>query len=192
MNKNRNRAERYLDRVIELVGGVEPRIHPVGSTRPDVHLPPVVAFAFQGFPEPGLISGFTYGLSLARHPLWQLGRPELAITVNSNDVGWPIAIAIAAERLRGDCPFEFGNTINVGEAITDETHMTAFTIFAPVFPDNPEDCKIDVGDDLPVVLTGCYPIHRTEMDFITEHGLEEFWKLEWDAFDIKRGAVLDS
>ncbi|HKW73726.1 MAG TPA: suppressor of fused domain protein [Candidatus Dormibacteraeota bacterium] len=186
----KSRAERYLDRIVELAGGREPRINPIETSRPEVHLPPVVALSFQDMPEPGLISGFTYGLSLARHPLWQFGRPELAITVFSKDVGWPISIALMADRLRGECPFEFGNTINVGETITDETHLAAFAIFAPPFPDNPDDCKIDVGDDVPVILTGCYPIHRTEMDFIERNGLEAFWKLDWDAYDVQRGPAI--
>ncbi len=183
-----DRAERYLDRVTKLAGGREPRIHPVESTQPGQKR--VFAFCLQDTPEPGLITGFTYGLSLARHPLWRFGRPELAITVESADIGWPIAVAIAAERLRGECPFEFGNTINVGATITENTQMTGFAIFAPVFPDEKDNCTIDVGDDLPVILTGCYPIHRSEMDFITEHGLEEFWHLVWDPFDTRRPAAV--
>lgn len=186
-----SRAERYLDRIIELCGGKEPRIHPIDNTRPELNLPPMTAFAFQDTPEPGLITGFTYGLSLARHPLWHFGSKELAITVASPSVEWPISIAIVAERLRGDCPFEYGNTVSVGETITDDTHMTAFAMFAPTFPEDPND-EIDVGDALPLGLTGCYPIHASEMDFISRRGLEEFWKLEWDAFDVHRGpAVFD-
>ena len=192
MPDGRSRAERYLDRLLELCGGREPRIHPVDKTRPDVRLPPVAAFAFQDTPEQGLITGFTYGLSLARHPLWRFGRPELAITVASTDVGWPISIACMAERLRGECPFEYGSTINVGEPITDETLMTGFAIFAPAFPLEKDQSRIDVGDDLPIYLAGCYPTYATEMEFISRRGLEEFWKLEWDAADVHRGpAVFD-
>jgi Suppressor of fused protein (SUFU) len=188
-NPVKNRAERYLDRIVELCGGKEPRIHPVDNTRPDLDLPRVAAFAFEDTPEPGLITGFTYGLSLAGHPLWRFGTKELAITVASSSVLWPIAIACMAERLRGECPFEYGNTINVGDPITDETHMTGFVMFAPAFPQDSKD-EIDVGDAFPLGLTGCFPIYTSEMDFITRHGLEEFWKLEWDAFDVHRGPVV--
>jgi Suppressor of fused protein (SUFU) len=186
----KSRAERFLDRIAELAGGREPHIHAVPDTRPEVHLPQVFAFAFQDTPEPGLITGFTFGLSQARHPDWRLGRPELAITVESNDVGWPIAIGLMAERLRGECPFSYGNTINIGEPITDETRMTAFVVFGPAFPVENDASRIDVGDDLPIFLTGCYPIHQSEMDFITRRGLEAFWNLEWDPMDVRRGPVI--
>jgi hypothetical protein len=183
-----SRAERYLDRMTALARGREPRILPVESTRPGQKL--VTALCFADTPEPGLMTGFTYGLSVARHPLWRFGRPELAITVQSADVGWPVAVAIMAERLRGDCPFEFGNTVNIGEPITAETEMTGFAIFAPLFPEDKDDCRIEVGADLPIFIAGCYPIHRSEMDFITERGLEEFWRLDWDPFDIRRQAAV--
>jgi suppressor of fused protein SUFU len=186
----RERADRYLNRVVQLAGGREPRIHAIPDTRREAHLPPVVAFAFADTPEPGLITGFTFGLSQARHPDWRLGRPELAITVESNDVGWPIAIGLMAERLRGECPFSYGNTINIGEPITDETRMTAFVVFGPAFPVENDAGRIDVGDDLPIFLTGCYPIHHSEMDFITRRGLEAFWNLEWDPMDVRRGPVI--
>ncbi len=141
---------------------------------------------FENTPEQGLLTRFTYGLSLASHSLWRFGRPELGITVQSSDVGWAVSVAAMAERLRGDCPFEYGNTVNFGEAITHETEMSGFAIFAPVFPDEKDDCAVEVGDDLPVILAGCYPIYRSEMDFISEHGLEEFWHLDWDPFDVRR------
>ena len=186
----KSRAERYLDRLVELVGREPQRVYPIESSRPDVHLPPVAAFSFPDTPEPGLITGFTYGLSLARHPLWKFGRPELAVTVYSSDPGWPISIGLMAERLRGDCPFEYGNTIRVGEPITDETHMTGFVIFAPAFPREKDADRIDIGEDLPIGLSGCYPVHESEMDFIGRRGLEEFWKLDWDAYDVERGPVV--
>ena len=188
----KSRAERYLDRIVELAGGREPdRVYPIESTRPDVHLPPVAAFSFPDLPEPGLLTGFTYGLSLARHPDWTLGRPELAITVESDDAGWPIAIAIMAERLRGECPFTYGSTVTVGERITDETQMTGFVIFGPAFPLEKEQSRIDVGDDLPIYLAGCYPIYISERDFIGRRGFEEFWRnVDWDPLDVRRGPAI--
>lgn len=187
-----DRADRFLAAITKLAGGREPKINLLESTRPDVHLPRMTAFTFHDTPQPGLITGFTYGLSMARHPDWILGRPELAITVFSADEGWPFAIAYAAERLRGECPFEFGSTITIGEPITAETQMTSFLIFAPTFPMEKERCRIDVGDDLPIYLAGCYPIHESEKEFIGRRGFEAFWKLGWDAWDVERGpAVFD-
>ena len=57
-------ASRYLDRIIKLAGGREPGIHLVDETQPELHLPRVTAFCFPDLPEAGLMTGFTYGLSL--------------------------------------------------------------------------------------------------------------------------------
>jgi hypothetical protein len=50
------------------------------------------------------------------------------------------------------------------------------------------ESTVDLGDAI-VHLTGCYPIHSSEMDFITEHGLEDFWKLDWEPYDVSRPPV---
>ena len=48
---------------------------------------------------------------------------------------------------------------------------------------------IDVGEELPVNITGLYPIHDGERRFITKHGLETFWNRDWDPYDVHREAV---
>ncbi len=182
------RAELYLDRITQLAGGKEPAFHMVESTHPGRKA--ITALCLADTPEPGLMSGFTYGLSTEHDPSWRFGRPELAITIESDDIGWPIAIAILAERFRGECPFSFGNTFEIGEPITAETRMTAFVLFGPAFPIAREEQSIDVGDALPIILVGCYPIYSNEKDFITRRGLKDFWDLDRDIFDVGRGPVV--
>ncbi|MFD7481046.1 hypothetical protein ACFV8Z_55790 [Streptomyces sp. NPDC059837] len=63
----------------------------------------------------GLLTTLTYGLSLAEHPDWQHGSPELCLSVNSTNVIWAHAVGFLAEQLRGTCPFSYGSTINFGE-----------------------------------------------------------------------------
>jgi len=148
----------------------------------------VTALVYRDLPEPGFITGLTYGLSLADHPEWRLGKPELMITVESTDINWAIVPAIFADEWRGQQAFIYGSTMNHGEPICPETKMSAFVIFAPAILE-PADCDIDVGEPRKVILNGCYPIHESERKFIQANGLEAFWKLDWDPFDVGRAPV---
>jgi hypothetical protein len=46
--------------------------------------------------------------------------------------------------------------------------------------------NIDVGDDRPINIAGMYPIHGTERQFIRTRGVEAFWKLDCDLYDVRR------
>lgn len=171
-----------------LSGGAEPRFLPIESTHKS--LKGITAITYIGLPEPGMLTAITYGISLADHPEWRLGKPELCITVRSDDVIWARAVGFLAEQLRGDCPFCYGDTLNFGERVTDESDMTAFVVFAPAAMERDAFLDIDVGDDRPINIAGCYPIHESERQFIRANGLEPFWKLDWDMYDVRRPSVL--
>jgi hypothetical protein len=177
------RAERFLSHLDRLSGGVEPRFWPIASTSP-AHQG-VTAIGYWNMPEDGLLLGVTYGLSLTRQDSWRLGRPELTISVRSEDQAWILAIAYLAEQLRHDCPFSYGNTINFGEPIAAGSALDGFVVFAPLALE-PADARIDVGDDLPINIVGMYPTYPDERQFIAENGLEAFWNLDWDPYDIAR------
>jgi hypothetical protein len=119
----------------------------------------------------GLFLGLTYGLSIARHEEWRLGRLELSMCVKSDDSAWLLAIAYLAEQMRHDCPFCYGNTINFGEPIASGSSLDGFVVFAPSVIDR-DDASVDVGDDLPISIVGMYPTYASERTFIAEHGLE--------------------
>lgn len=182
-----SRVERYLAHLDRLSGEVEPTFYPVESTRPD--LKGVTAMAYTDHPEPGWLVGHTYGLSLADHPAWKKGAPELTISVRSTDRAWALAIGYLAEQLRGNCPFTYGSTIGFGEQISPESAMTSFVVFAPSIVE--DAWHVDVsppgheGHDI-INIVGLYPIHEVERQYIGEHGLEAFWNLDWDAFDVTR------
>lgn len=91
---------RHLAHLESLTDSVEPIFKPIDSTH--AGLPPVTAVIYRDLPEPGLLTGLTYGLSLADHAEWVGGKPELCITVRSQNVRWAIAVAFLAEQLRGD------------------------------------------------------------------------------------------
>ncbi len=177
------RAERFLAHLDDLSGGVEPEFWPVESTVPGHH--GVTAIGYRDMPEDGILLGFTYGLSLNRQEVWRHGRPELSISVRSDDPAWVLAIAYLAEQLRHDCPFSYGDTINFGEPISAESGLDGFVVFGPLALD-PADARIDVGDDLPVIVAGMYPTYAVERQFIAEQGLDAFWRLGWDPYDVTR------
>ncbi len=176
-------AERFLAHLDHLSGGVEPTLWPVPSDEPG--RPGVTAIGYRDLPERGLLLGFTYGLSLGRQEVWQRGRPELSICVRSDDVSWVLAVAHLAERLRDDCPFSYGNAFGFGEPISDESTMDGFVVFAPLVLEA-ADARIDVGADLPVNVVGVYPTYASERALVAERGLEAFWQLDWDPYDVTR------
>jgi hypothetical protein len=104
----------------------------------------------------GLLIGVTYGLSLTRRDSWQVSRPELSISVRSDDAAWVLAIAHLVEQLRHDCPFSYGDTINFGEPVAAGSSRDGFAVFGPL-AFGPDDTRVDVGDDLPIMIVGLYP-----------------------------------
>lgn len=97
-----------------------------------------------------------------------------------------MAAAFLADRLRGSAAFSYGQTLEFGEPISPDSSMSAFVVFAPAVL-NREDCiGIDVGDTLPINLLGLYPVHDVERLWIRRHGLEAFWQLDWDLYDVGR------
>ena len=178
-----SRVERFMAHLDGLSGGVEPQFWPVESTTPGRKS--VTAIGYRGLPQPGHVLGITYGLSLAEHDLWRYGRPELCVCVESDDAAWALAVATLVEHLRGQCPFRYGDTLNFGEPVTDDSAMDGFFAFAPSIVDL-DDARIDVGDDLPINLVQLYPTHPSERAFIGQRGLEAFWALDWDPYDVSR------
>ena len=185
-----SRAENYLAHLDRLSGGVEPRFLPVESTHQDRKNITVIAYA--DLPA-GLHTAFTYGLSLADHPDWHLGRPELCISVRSDDESWAYAAGHLAERLRGSCPFSYGNTVRLGTPVTPESSLDAFVVFAPAVLDR-DDCRVDVsppgqeGQDI-IHIAGLYPIHENELRYISDQGLKAFWDQDWDLYDTTRPPI---
>lgn len=181
-----SRVERYLSHLQQLCGVVEPRFVPIESTQPGLN--DVTVIMYDDLPEPGMSLALTYGVSLAHHPAWTESKPELCISVNSTDERWGLVVGFLAEKLRGDCGFEYGDLIRFGDKVTEESDLTAFAIFAPAVM-NQDDATVDVGEDLPIHIAGCYPIHESEYQFIGDEGLQAFFSRKFNPFDVKRPAV---
>ena len=187
-NEVSTRVEQFLSHLDYISGGIEPRYIPVETSQSG--LPGVTVVVYDDVPEPEMLTGITYGVSLVDHPHWRLGKPELSMTVRSNDLRWLFALGRIGEAQRGDNPFHYGDTINFGERITPDSEMTAFAIFAPAVLDRDDYTGISVGDALPVNICGLYPIHDAERRYIHDHGLEAFWKLDWDPYDVGRPSAV--
>lgn len=136
----------------------------------------VSSLVFRDIPERGMLTAVTYGLSLASHSDWKLGRPELMLTVESEDPLWGESIAYLANRLRGDCPFSYGNTIDFQGEIHPDSEMGAFLIFAPAAARKEDYANLDIGLKYKIHVAGVYPIHTAEIKLIQDWGLERFWK----------------
>ncbi|BCJ76441.1 hypothetical protein CS0771_59850 [Catellatospora sp. IY07-71] len=186
-----SRVEAYLAHLDQLSGGQQPEFRPVSKERRQP--PGVTVLRYRGLPA-GMTTSLTYGLSLGEHPSWTAGRPELCLSVRSDDLRWSMAMGLVAERLHGDCGFRVGDVINFNSLVAPGSGMTAFLVAAPATVP-PGQCRIDVGGpgheghDI-VDLVGFYPIHDSERRYVREHGVREFWKLDWDAADVTRPPVV--
>lgn len=167
-----SRVGRYLAHLDRLFAGQEPRFLPIESSNPA--LKDVLAITYADLPEPGSLSAVTYGLSLADHAAWRLGKPELWISVRSQDDRWARSAAYVADQFRGVAAFAYGETINFNERMSSESPITAFVVLAPSALDRSNYMNIDVGDALPINLAGLCPIHDAERQWIHEHGLDAF------------------
>jgi len=187
MGTAKDRLSRFLDH-LETIFEVEPEFFPMQPKPPG--LPHVVCMVYRDIPEPGSITGFTYGLSEATHPAWERGRPELTITVDSTDLAWPLAVGAVANNLRGACPFLYGDVIDFGTAIAEESRMSAFVAFSPSILPRERFLGIEVGGPLPIHIAGMYPLYDAEQRVLKEMGLERFWTHpDFDMYDVTRPEV---
>lgn len=165
-------AERYLQH-LDTVFQQEPIFHNGGKGKNKMDN--VSVMIYKDVPEEGFITGITYGLSLFEHPQWKFGRPELCISVESTDENWARVAGFIANQLGGDCPFSYGQAINFGQQVAEESEMDAFFVFAPSTLDK-EDClDIEVGADYKINIVGLYPMYSDELKAFGEMGLEQFW-----------------
>lgn len=132
----------------------------------------------------------TYGLSLVKHPSWKSGRPELIMTVNSKEQAWENVTAYVANKLRGQCPFTYGETINFNEQISPDSKMNAFFIFAPSILAREDFLNIDIGTDYKISIAGLYPMYANEISVLGKIGIKEFWHHpNFDLYDVNRKEI---
>jgi hypothetical protein len=180
--------ERYLDHLAKIIP-VEPQIFKNDSLQQGY--PGVSSLIFPEYPEKGMMTAATYGLSVFPHPDWKLGRPELIISVDSSDMAWGQVVGHIGNSLRGSCPFSYGNTINFGEKPSTQSHMDAFLVFAPAVLKKEEYLNIDIGLPYKINIAGLYPIYSSELAVIADMGLKNYWHHPgFDCFSVTRGRIV--
>lgn len=183
----RDRLSQFLDR-LDAIFKVEPEFFPFESKLAGA--PNLACMVYREIPEPAHITGVTFGLSEVGHPTWHRGRPELIISVQSTDVAWPLAVAEMANQLRGHCPFGYGDVIDFGGKISEESEMSAFLVFTPSILAPHVALGIDVGAEQPINIAGMLPIYDSERTVLAEIGLEQFCKHpRFDRYDVRRAPI---
>ncbi|WP_304233467.1 suppressor of fused domain protein [Jiulongibacter sediminis] len=151
----------------------------------------VTSIVYKDVPEKGFTTTLTYGLSVVDHPLWKLGRHELCISVKSSNIEWGKVIGFLANNLRGESPFSYGQTINFGEQISEDSEMDAFLLFAPSILEEEDYSNIEIGTDYKINLVGLYPMYSDELDSYNDLGLEAFLNHpNFDLYDVNRNKII--
>jgi Suppressor of fused protein (SUFU) len=148
---------RWLDSQAASAGTYEYLSEPAGDEQP------VLSIRYMDCPQPGTLLGFTFGISAVVNPLWGGLRPELAICVDSTDARWAWALADIGDRVRTTSVFLPGDTIEIGESISDESPMESFVLWHQLITD---DEAIVHLDDHEVVLVQAIPLHRSELEHL--------------------------
>ncbi|CAA9293804.1 MAG: hypothetical protein AVDCRST_MAG56-4843 [uncultured Cytophagales bacterium] len=156
----------------------------VESDHPDLGL--VLAITFRDYPQPGLLTGFTYGLSAATHPAWREAKPELVITVQSTDEAWVHAVAYLAEWQRTTHDFAPGSLFRYGKPAAPDSVMDSFLVFEPAAKDEAMFAPIGL-DGGRIILRMVYPLYAGEVGLIQKVGIRKFMGLpQYDFFSVNR------
>ena len=120
------RLQRYVHHLDHVAG--EGRLESIDwpSTQPG--LEPVTVIPYEGSPEPGMLTAFTYGVSPSPDQAGEEARVELTISVRSDGLRWGWAVGYLAEQMRGSGHFEQGNVADFHEQPSAESEMTGFLL----------------------------------------------------------------
>lgn len=177
-------AETFLA-YLQSVFGDEDAIHKAAASDGG---PPVAVFVYNDIPEPGMITGVTYGLSHCNLPAWKLSRPEMIVSVDSPSIDWPLAAATFVASFRGQKVFQYGDVFTTDVPIASDTSMSGFLVFAQSIL-NDDVVSVQLAK-YKVHFSQFYPIYQEEVDVYRRIGLEAFWKhKDFDMYDIHRKPI---
>ena len=176
-------VEKYLDH-LDKIFKVEPSYFKHSKEN---EFPPFYSFTYKDIPEKGMVTGFTSGLSFVEQQEGGNVRPELMISVDTEDDLWILAISDIGCQQRGKYRFHPGKTINFNSKISDESEMTSFLVWHQSVIR--EDHELICLPDWHIKLVQLFPIHDDERILIHKHGPEWFFELVDDPYDVKRKSV---
>jgi hypothetical protein len=180
----------FVERVSSIMGA-EPDIHEVVPREPGDG--EVFALVFVDVPEPGLVTGVTYGLSLWQRLNAQPVR-ELCITMRWADPAWPKVPARTVAVLRGMCPFDPGMVIGYKEPYVPPSRMSslvlASTLPVPALANGIDVAPPDADTVDLVEIVAAYPLYPSEREAVQAVGLEVVFDSGWDPYDPARAALV--
>jgi len=183
-----DRLSSYLE-YLAAVTRAEPAIHHFMPV--DQESGRVLAATYANFPNPGYVTGFTYGLSLVDKPDWAAARRELCITVRSDDMEWTKIPSRMVASMRGICSFNRGQALGYAGVFVEESRMSSVLLAEPVVSLGGE--LVDLTSIKPysrepdlVEIIGVYPIYASERDLVYSSGFDALWNLPWDRVDPMR------
>ncbi|MCL2636860.1 MAG: suppressor of fused domain protein [Oscillospiraceae bacterium] len=181
----KSNAEIFLNNITDMFG--EPYI--IRTVKHENNSLPISVMFWRDIPEEGILTSVTYGLSEANHPDWKYSKPEIILSLETDDESWGIGTAIFASDFQGEKSFTYGSIFTTDTPISNESEMTGFFVFAPSFLEQ-ADATIHLPD-YKVHLSGMYPIYKEEVDVYNEIGLEKFWKHpNFDLYNVNRKRVI--
>ena len=135
-----------------------------------------------------MITGVTYGLSRFAHPDWKLSRPEMIISMETEDQIWAWTAAYFCAEFLGEKRFCWGDIFTTDGPLASDTEMDGLLIFAQSILD-PKVQSIQLND-YKVHLSQFYPIYKSELALYSKIGLEAFWKhKDFSMYDPKRKSI---
>ncbi len=178
-------VEVFLEKLTELFGE-ENEIHKVEPSVDGGR--PIFVFFYEDLPENGMLTAITYGLSESDHPDWKLGKPELVVSLDTQDKNWGLVAGFFASEYQGEKPFCYGDLFVLDSPITEESKMVGYFVFAPSFLTQEQATICLPGKT--VSLVGMYPIYEEEIELYKQIGLEKFWKSEgFDMYNVNRSII---
>lgn len=151
----------------------------------------VSVYVFRDCPEPGMITGVTYGLSEEPVPGSEDGaaRPELVVSLESTDTLWAWNAAFFAAEYRGLRAFSPGEMYFADEPLASDTRMDGLLVYAPSVV--PAEKAFIKGPSGLIHLVQLYPMYRSELVVYERYGLPALWNhAGFEIYNPKREPVV--
>lgn len=160
--------EHYKDTISKLMNK-EPEILREKSVKPK--LPFVYNLVYKN-EDQNQISAFTYGLSTI-DPYSKENKKEICIQMHSDHLQWALVAAYLVNQLRGDCPFNEGEIIKLGQQIEPHSELNAFVVIQCIIP-HAKQQLLEGKKTRNIDLMQLIPIHEQEIPLISKLGLAAF------------------
>ncbi len=180
-----NIVENYMN-WLDDIAGEENEIICIDKKEPQIF----ISF-YDDIPEEGYKTAYSFGLSSIKKSECGNTSPELLISVSDSDNSWGLAMGEIIKQCRYKCKFGNGDVFNFKSKISDNSDMSCFLVYANSLYE-PGD-EVAQFNDRTIKLLQFYPIYLSEMELISDKGVDYFIKkgirLGVDMFDVTRQVI---